>query len=104
MMAMAMMVPVLRADVGRRVLLRAGVAGRVGGSTGERRSTDSHRDKEILHVITPVERGVTTDGHAARSDECGRRNDADKFRSTRANERTSRDLLSHEAAFVLQLP
>jgi hypothetical protein len=59
--ALAVMVmPVLRADVGQltgsRVLLGTGLAGRVGcRCTCERRSTHSHRDKEILHVITPVE-------------------------------------------------
>jgi len=58
MLAVALMVPLLRADVGRlglRVRLGLSIASRVRrGSTGQRRSADSHRDKEILHVITPV--------------------------------------------------
>jgi hypothetical protein len=74
MMAVTMpvMVPAVRADVGRlaflRSLLRAGTTGSVRRRpAGKRRSADSHRDKEILHVITPVECRVTTDEHQTRS-------------------------------------
>jgi hypothetical protein len=76
--------PVLRADVdrlaGSRVRLRASAASCVRrGSAGQRRSADSHRDKEILHVITPVE--ISRDNRWA----------SVAFRRERASKRRRRD-------------